>query len=206
MFPLLGSMLLGGLGSFFGASDAASNARRVAEARNAVLRDAIAKLEGFYDTNKGTFDKNMSNYSVEGQGARLTGAQGKRSDAVTGNLKLDDTGAGAPISASASPAVRSEMAKRMLSVHDAAVSRARAIGSLGGYGDAWLQNNLGNAQTSRDLGVTNSFAEGRKALVQPEQDLAAAAAYRAPSMFGPLLSGAGQLLGGFAGRGGSLFG
>lgn len=205
MDPLTVSLLLAGTGSsiaggIFGRNDALDAAQRKAEARNAVLRENIAKQEAFYGQNKGVFDANMSGYAAPAQAQRLQTAQDTRSSANTANVTQVDPNSIAT-QADASPAVKSEIAKRMLSTFNQATDRAKAMGKLGGYGDAWLQNQLGNRQADRDIGVTNSFAEGRKAILGPEQDAAEAAAYRPPSIWPTILKGAGSIMSGAAGAG-----
>jgi hypothetical protein len=203
MDPLSVGLLLAGTGAsigggILGRNDALANAQRAAEARNAVLAANIAKQQGFYDTNKGTFDANMSNYAQPAQAQQLQTAQDTRSAANTGNMTQVDPNS-ILTQADGSPAVKSEIVKRMLGTFNMATDRAKSMGKLGGYGDSWLQNQFGNLQADRDIGVTNSFAEGRKALLGPEQDAASAAAYQPPSIWGSLLSGAGSIASAFGG-------
>jgi hypothetical protein len=193
-------------GGMISRNDALSNAQSQANARNASLAKNIGVLQGFGQDNRNTFDANMANYTPAAQQTQLTNAQDARSNSNVANI-TQETGADAPIAADASPASRSDLAKRMLSVYDGATTRAKALGKLGGYSDAWTQNMLDNAQAGRDIGVTNNYAEGRKALVGPEGDMAAAAAYKPPSIWGPLLQGAGSIASaaGGAGLGGGGF-
>jgi hypothetical protein len=204
MDPITATLLLGGtglnlFGGIIGQNDALANATAQANARNAVVRSAINQLDQYGAQNRGTFNDLMAGYSPTNQATTLAADQAKRSDSNVNAITTENPNA-TPIQADASPATRSDLAKRMLAVHDMAVDRAKAQGQLGGYSDAWLTNELNNAQAGRDIGVINNFAEGRKALVQPESDLAAAAAYRPPSIWGPLLSGLGSIAVGFGGR------
>lgn len=197
MDPITVGLLLGGtglnvLGGIFSRNDALANAAAQAQARNAVVKQAIGQLDQYGAENRSTFNTNMEHYAPAAQSAALAADQQKRGDANTAAITSDDPNA-VPIQGDASPASRSDLAKRMLAVHDYAVDQAKAKGNLGGYSDLWTENQLGNAQAGRDIGVINNFAEGRKALVQPEADLAAAAAYKPPSIWGPLLSGIGSI-------------
>src|SRR5258708_3766929 len=187
-------------GGIMGRNDALANAQAQAEARNAVVRDAIGKLNVFGAQNRGTFDANMTNYDPATQAAQLQSAQDTRSGNNVNAITTQDPNA-TPIQADASPATRADLAKRMLAVHDQAVGRAKSMGQLGGYSDQWINNQLGNAQAGRDIGVVNNFAEARNALVQPEAALAAAAAYNTPSLWGALLSGAGSTMSAAGGAG-----
>lgn len=179
---------------------ALDNAKRQAAARNAVLAENIKKQEGFFDQNKGVWDANIGRYAQPAQEQQLQTAQDARSADNAGNItKVDATGV--PTQADASPAVKSEIAKRMLSTFNQSTDRAKQMGKLGGYSDTWLANQLGNRQADRDIGVTNTFAEGRKALLAPEQDAASAASYKAPSPWGAILKGTGQIMSAGAGAG-----
>jgi hypothetical protein len=189
---LLGGAALSSGGGILSRNDALAEATREAQARNAVVRDAITKLDAFGDQNRTTFNNNMQAYDPATQAAALAKAQDTRSANNTGAVTTQDPNA-TPIQGDASPATRADLAKRMLAVHDQVIQRAQAQGKLGGYSDQWTNNQLGNAQAGRDIGVVNNYAEGRKALVGPESDLAAAAAYRPPSIWGPLLSGLGGI-------------
>jgi hypothetical protein len=73
------------------------------------------------------------------------------------------------------------------------------LAKLGGYNDAWFNNMLSGEEAKRQVGFGNSLAEEEKSLIGPEQDAAAAAVYRPPSLWGPLLQGAGQLGAAYAG-------
>lgn len=217
MDPLTLSLLLGGTalstaGGMFGRSDALANAAAQARARNESLAKNIGILNGFEDQNQKTFGGNIAHYAPEEQGKLLTDAQTTRGNNNAAAISGPDMSL--PIPADASPASRSDLAKRMLAVHEGATARAKATGKLGGYSDAWTTNQLNDAQANRDIGVTNNYAEGRKALIGPEGDLAATGAYQSPSIWGPLLSGAGSIasaaggargfggFGGFSGGGG----
>jgi glycine cleavage system pyridoxal-binding protein P len=134
----------------------------------------------------------LAGYSAPAQAAQLANAQTKRSNNNVAAITTDNPST-VPIQQDASPATKADLAKRMLAAHDFAVSRAKAKGALGGYADTWLQNELANSQAGRDIMTVNNAAEGRKALVGPESDLAAIEAYKPPSMWSALLSGLGSI-------------
>lgn len=205
MDPITIGLLLGGTalnigGGILGRNDALKNAQRQAEARNAVLADNIAKQQGFFNDNKGVWDTNIARYGQPAQEARLQTAQDTRSNNNVGNIKQVDT-ASIPTQADASPAVKSEIAKRMLATFNQSTERAKSMGKLGGYSDAWMQNQLDNRQADRDINVTNSFAEGRKALLAPEQEAAGMTAYKPPSIWPTLMKGAGSIASAAGGAG-----
>lgn len=179
-------------GGIISRNEASDNARRQAEARNAKLAANLGILDIYAADNAKTFDTNIGHYAQPAQQQRLEGAQQHRGDVGAGAM-TDLNPNEVPISADASPAVRGEIAKRMLAVHNGAVERAKATGKLGGYTDAWAQNELDNKQAARDIGVTNNYAEGRKAIIGAESDNAASAATQSPSIWGPLLQGVGSI-------------
>jgi hypothetical protein len=210
MDPISVSLFLAGVGSSLGGSilgqnDALANATAQANARNAVVQSAIAKLSGFGAQNETTMSNLLAGYSAPAQTAQLANDQAKRSANNVAAITSDNPNS-VPIQVDASPATKADLAKRMLAAHDYGVARAKAKGALGGYADTWLTNELNNSQAGRDIMTVNNAAEGRKALVQPEADLAAAAAYKPPSMWGPLLAGAGSVLTGMGAKGGSFAG
>jgi hypothetical protein len=204
------SLALAGLGAnlgggILGQNDALANATAQANARNAVVQSAIQKLNAFGAQNETTMSNLLTGYSAPAQAAQLANNQAKREANNVSAITTQDPNA-IPIQADASPATKADLAKRMLAAHDFAVSRAKAKGALGGYSDTWLTNELNNSQAGRDIMTVNNAAEGRKALVGPESDLAAAAAYKPPSMWSALLSGLGSIGVAAGAKGGSFAG
>jgi hypothetical protein len=193
-----GSAGLGAYGAYATKQSNLKNASDIAQARNFILAQNIAKQNAYGNVNADIFGTNIGNYDPNTQTQNLENAQAVRSKTNVENISDADPNS-VPLSDTAPAAVRSEIAKRMLTVHDAAVDRAKAAGKLGGYGDAWLTNELGNNAATRDIGVVNNYSAGRRALLGPEQDAASVAAYSAPSIWGTLLSGAGNIGGSLAG-------
>lgn len=191
-------------GAVVNKNSATSAASRDAAARNLVLKDTLAREQKFASQNAGELQGNIAHYAPGSQEAQLADAQGARTASAVGNM-TPDTGS-VPFTADAPPAVKSELAKRMLAVHDGAVDRATKSARVGGYGDTWLKNNLASNEADRNIGVTNNFANGEKAILNPQQDAASAAVYKPPSIWGPVLTGAGGIAAGAAGAGKGLGG
>jgi hypothetical protein len=82
-------------------------------------------------------------------------------------------------------------------------NQGTASGKLGGYGDSWFNSGLIEQEAARKIGVGNSLANETKSLIGPEQDLAAAAAYKTPSWIPGVMQGVGSMLGSYSGRGGN---
>jgi hypothetical protein len=192
---------LGVGGKLLANNEAANNAKAEAAARNAVLQDTLRREQGFADANKGEQDKNLAHYAPGAQGQQLTDAQTARGNTVTGNMTTADPN-DIPLTSDAPAAVRGEIAKRLMSVHDAAVTRAKDNANLGGYGDTWLTNSLNTADADRNIGVNNNYANGQKSILASLQDSAGAAAYKPPSIWSTILGGASSLAAGKAGAGG----
>jgi hypothetical protein len=200
---LAGAVGLGAAGSIINGNSAKEAAQRDAQARNAVLAQTIAKEKGYAADNAKEFGGNIAHYAPGSQDAQLASAQAKRTATMTGNMTSADPTA-VPLPADTNPAATGDLAKRMLAVHDGAVSRAGLTAKVGGYGDTWLQNNLNTNEADRNIGVTNNYAEGQKAILPALQDDAAAAAYKPPSVWGSVLSGLGGVAAGAAGGGKSI--
>ena len=202
-FTLAAAVGLGAAGSAISGNDAKAAAARDAAARNAVLAQTITKENGYAADNAGQMGTNIAHYAPGSQEAQLADAQAKRTTNMTGNITQTDP-ASVPLPADTNPAASSDLAKRMAAVHDGVVNRAGLTAKLGGFGDTWLQNNLNTNEADRNIGVTNNYAEGAKAILPAQQDAAAAAAYKPPSIWGSLLSSAGSVAGGAAGAGKGL--
>jgi hypothetical protein len=199
MLLLGGSALASVGGGILSRNDAMSNAQAEARARNQILSSKIGNLEGIYNnTNKPAFDSLMAGYSPGAQSAGLASSQDKRAGANAANVSADNASS-IPISADAAPAVKAAYARKMQDAVDYATNYAKSQGKLGGYSDQWFNNNLNNQEAGRQIGFGNSLAEGQKSLIGPEQDAAAAASYKTPSIWGPALQGLGSLGAAYAG-------
>ena len=180
----------------------ANNQAAQAAAANQQLAKNIGTLNNYGASNEKALGTDLSGYSPTNQAQALTDAQNARSNSSAGNIS-DPAAAGMndiPVG-DAPPAVKSEIAKRMLGVHDAAVARAKALGKLGGYGDVWFENQLRNQAAGRDISTTNNLADTLKPLIGTESQLAG---NTVASPLGSYVSGLGSILGSYAGGGGNL--
>lgn len=196
------------LGGLMGRSDAASMAKDKAIARNAALTRSLEKQAQYAAENRGNFDTRMTDYAPGAQDKALTGAQDARTATSIGAITAPTDASEMGFSKSAPDVVRSEYAKRMLGAYQYATDRAKASGKLGGYGDTWLDNNVGIADTGRRIGTVNNFSQAENAMLPAQMDLAEQSVTRRPSMWGPILQTGGMLLAGSGARGGlsSMFG
>lgn len=200
--PITLSLLVGGAamsagGGIWGRNDALNNAQREANARNGILSGAIGNLGQIYsNTNAPAFSGAVGAIDP----ANLGKAQTSRTAAITGNLPGAEI-AGAPATPSdAPPALAGDRRAALRDAFSNVTGQAKATGNLGGYGDQWFNSNLAAQDAGRKIGVGNSLANETKSLIGPEQDLAAAAAYKTPSPWPGLLKGIGGLMGAAGGN------
>jgi hypothetical protein len=106
----------------------------------------------------------------------------------------------APSGGDAPPAVGNAYRGDLADAFNFATNEATNSGKLGGYGDQWFNSNLTQQDAARKIGIGNSNAENLKSLLPAEQDIAQAEAYKPPSPWGQILSGAGSMLGSYSGR------
>lgn len=194
---------LGAAGKIAAGSEAQNAAAREAAARNAVLKTTLDKENGLAGQNATLLNGNVAGYAPGAQDTQLHAAQDARTATSTGNISAADPNS-VPITSDAPPAVRGEIAKRMLAAHDGAVDRAKLSGKLGGFGDTWLTNQLRTSEADRNIGVNNNYAEGNKSILPALQDDAAAAVYKPPSIWSTILGGASNVAAGAAGAGKGL--
>lgn len=186
-------------------SEQDANANSIASARNGVLQQYLDRQRKLGQEGRGYFDKRMEDYAPGKQGEALDKAQTERTDSILKDVSAPNTDA-IPLTGSTPQVVKGEIAKRMLTTFQQATDRAKAAGKVGGYGDTWLGNNFGVADTARRVGTVNNFSQNEAALLPNEQQFAEIAARKQPSMWGPILSAGGNMLAAGAGRGWNPFG
>jgi hypothetical protein len=186
-------------------SEADANANSIASARNGVLQQYLDRQRKLGEEGRGYFDTRMQDYAPGKQAEALDKAQADRTEGILKNVSAPNVDA-VPLTGSTPQVVKSEIAKRMLATFQQATDRAKAAGKLSGYGDSWLGNNLGVADTARRVGTVNNFSQNEAALLPNEQQFAEVAARKQPSIWGPILSAGGNLVASAAGRGANPFG
>lgn len=198
-----GGAALSGTGSMISQKGNFDNQTGMAQASNAELAKSNAKQQGFAGQNADTLGTDLSFYQPDAQAKQLATAQQTRGANNVANISAPDAAPQAAVPAGTPPAVAAEYAKRAGAAHDYAAGVGQAEGDLGGYNDSFFQNSLRDQQANRDIGVTNSYSNEEKSLLPARQQLAQAAAYKQPSIWGPLLTGAGNMM---ASAGGSKLG
>jgi hypothetical protein len=186
-------------GGLWSRSDQLNNAQREANARNGVLSTAINGLNQDYSNiNAPAFSGAVGGIPTA---ASLKGAQDARTGTILGNVK-GPTALTSAVS-DAPPALAKTSASQMKNATDFIQNQGAATGKLGGYGDSWFNSGLNEQDAARRIGVGNLFANETKSLIGPEQDLAAAAAYKTPSWIPGVMQGVVSMLGSYSGRGGN---
>jgi hypothetical protein len=180
--------------------EATSNANNVAMARNRALQATLDRTRGMSKDSRAVFDKRAEEIAP----AKLA----KTQEDVTANRTagLTDavdkaTPADVPLAGSAPAVVKSEVASRMKDAMESGINRAKALGKLGGYGDLWSQEGFANQDASRNIDVQQNLISGQMSMLPYQQQLAELRATRAPSLWGPVLQGAGSVIGSAAGAG-----
>lgn len=185
-------------GGYINRKSQLDNATAAANARNNVLSQTIGGLDKIYNTNNApAFAGAVGSVDIN----KLPEAQAERTAEIEANLP----GASSPGSyggaSDAPPAVNAARAAALSRAFNFAKTGAENTGRLGGYTDQWFKSNLAGQGASRKIGLGNANAENLKALLPGQQDLAQAASYSPPSVWGPILTGAGSVLGSAAGGG-----
>lgn len=186
-------------GSLISRSEAIKNANAQAAARNAVLKQYTDKQAALENEGRGYLNKTLDTYAPGN--TQLQDAQAGRNATISNTVGAASDPNTVPTTNGAPPAVKGEIAKRMLEAFQRSTAHAKALGNTGGYGDQWFNNNVGINDTSRNIGVLNNFSRGNTGILQSQQDLAETAAYKRPSLWGPILQAGGSALLGASGRG-----
>ena len=190
---LLGG-LLQGIGGMVTANEDQKNADRIARARNQRLQAALKRNDEYARVARERFDSRTDGQAADPEGD-LNAAKTGTGEAIAANIETPDYEAGAPISGSAPPIVRSALAKKMLDTFQQSTTQAKALGALGGYSNYWFDQGVDTTGAGRDIGIQNDFSRGNMAILPYEQDFAEVQANKPRSGLGGLLSG----LGGFFG-------
>lgn len=181
-------------GGMISRKSALDTAQAEANARNGALANTIGGLDKIYSgTNAPAFNSAVGAVNV----GNLAPAQDARVANNVGAITKPDINA--PSGGDMPPAVANAYKGDLADAFKFATNQATASGKLGGYGDQWFNSNLAKQDAARKIGIGNSNAENLKSLLPAQQDIAAAEAYRPPSMIGGVMQGVGNMMGGYAG-------
>lgn len=198
--PLAGLGLAANIaGSVMQRGEADKQAAAVADARNRVLQSYLKKQGDLSQEARGEIAGVLQKYAPGN--TQLADAQGARTGVIMDTVGNTSDPNAVPLTREAPPAVRGEIAKRMLEAFNRSTTKAKTMGALGGYGDQWFNNNVDINAANRNIDMVNNFSRGNSSILQSQQDLAEAAAYKRPSIWGSVLSAGGNLALSAAGRG-----
>jgi hypothetical protein len=181
-------------GNAISSHEAEQNMKAQQAARNQVLDQFLKKQRDYQDQNTAAFNKQTDSMSADQNAQSQTEAIDNRNAAIERSTGSEPTSASAiPLSGSAPSVVKQEIAKRVGDAFTAATDNVKKQAKAASYGDVFQKNNIGIQEAGNNIGTTNSFARDDAALLPARQDLASAAAYKAPSGWGSVLSGLGTV-------------
>lgn len=199
---LAGSAALSGGGALMANNQANKQAAAIAKARNDVLNRTLAKNDRIAADSRSVFDRRRQDVEPEA-------VQQQQQDATTERTDIGESAVTAPVpgsiplSGSAPNVVTQAFAKRMSDAVGKGKSEAQALGRLGGFGDMWFGQGIGNAAAGREMGVNQNFASGNTGILPYLQDFAEIGATKPMSPIPGIMQAAGQAMGSFAGGGGT---
>ncbi len=201
--PVLLGAVLSGVGSMITASEQEANAKRQAKARNDKMELTLGRNDQIAQHSKETLDRRLGKITPDAVAKDQKGQTAQRTAQVQAQVADPNASAGAiPLAGDAPDVVKSALATKMLDVFKQGKSRAQALGTLGGYGDQWMDQGFANAGMGRNQSIDNNFMQGNLSILPAQQDVAERNAYKPISPIGGILSGLGGMFsggGGFSG-------
>jgi hypothetical protein len=177
------------------------NANRAARARNQELAATRTRLRGFEDKNrKEGVEKALGKFSKEEQAKTQEDATTRRDVAITEALGATPTTDAIPLEG-APEIIKGNMGKKLRDVFNTATAHAKLAAKPLTWQDTLQGNNIGLTEAGRLVDTYNSFARQEAAMLPAQQDFAAFAAQKDPSIWGPVLQAAGSAAAGAAGSG-----
>ncbi len=196
----LGSTALSGVGSMMQQNEAAKNAARIQNARNAELDALRTRNKKLSDEATGIFDERMSRQAPDAQqNTQEQVAQQRVSELVGAAESAPQVDMG--LSGSAPDIVRSEFAKRIADSVGKAKKDAESLGKLGAFSQMQFDNALDNQRTANRISVPVGFAQSNTQMLPYLQNEAELNATKPSSGIGQILQGAGTAGGFLAGSG-----
>lgn len=197
---LIAGTALSAGGSLLGQQQASAQAQAIADARNRVLQQTLAKNDKIAEQSRELFNQRRDEIQPDQVQQNQAKETQERTDAGEAAVRAPSAGE-VPLSGSAPSVVSQAFEKRMGSAVDKGKAEAQSLGKLGGYGDFWFGEGLGNAAAGRDMGVNQNYASGNLALMPILQDYAEIGATKAPNPIPAIMQAAGSALGAYAGGG-----
>lgn len=188
-------------GNYLNSQNALGNQKNAIWASNNANTALQAKENELQKQSSGIFDQTLKPFQGELPGQNLSAAQGGNTAAISGNAPTAAALAGGATTGNAPQVVadseNKSIADRMKTIGD----NGARLGALSGY-DALNQDTGRNLRdSSNQLGVIGNFAQQDANVGAATRQAAITNSQKAPSPFGDLLAGGGQVLSAGAGRG-----
>jgi len=184
----------------------------VAKLRNKILNEYVGRQKEFTGQNQEAFKGGVSGYTAPAMEESRAGAEAGRNEFL-GKQIAGIPQAEVAMRDSDSPAVASELAKKMGEALASSTAGAGRAAKLGSFGDSWTAAGEGAQDSARKIDTTNNFARGEIAMLPADQDLQEFVLrkpiYKAganSSNPAGMLSGLGGLVGSLAGAYGNKIG
>ena len=204
---LIGSALLGGVGSVATSAAQQKSAKRQADARNEALSSFLDKNKILEDEARVALESRLDQEKLAPTEA-VQPLSAVRADAANAALDASSVAAPIPLGGNAPAVVANRAATAQAGTDAEARRRAAALADVRGVGDLLFEKGLSTQATGRDLGQINTFARANARLLPIQQDLAQTAAAAKGGGFlgtvGPIASALGTL--GSTAAGAGVFG
>lgn len=142
----------------------------VAKLRNKILNEYVGRQKEFTAQNQEAFKGGVGGYAAPAMEESRAGAETGRNEFLTKQV------AGIPqtevtLRDSDSPAVRSELARKLSEAAAGATAGAGRAAKLSSYGDSWTTAGEGAQDSARKIDTTNNFARGEISMMPADQDM-----------------------------------
>ncbi|HEY5798472.1 MAG TPA: hypothetical protein VIU82_26005 [Bosea sp. (in: a-proteobacteria)] len=176
-----------------------------AKLRNKILNQYVGRQKEFTGQNQEAFKGGVGGYAAPVMEESRAGSEASRNDFLNKQI------AGIPqtemaVRDSDSPAVASELAKKMGEAFASTTAGAGRAAKLGSFGDSWTTAGEGAQDSARKIDTTNNFARGEIAMLPADQDLQEFVLRKPIYKAGANPNNPAGLLGGLGGLVGSLAG
>lgn len=184
-------------------NEAVSNQAAAITAKNKAAGDTIAKEQALQKQSSGIFDQTLAPY--QGSAApNLATSQAANSAAISANAPTADALTAGSTSGNAPKVVQdanaSAIGSRLSKLHASDL----ALGNLTGYDSANAANAIDFTSAKDKIGTVGNFARENAAVGGAQMEADIANSQKAPSPWGDLLQGAGQVGVYYAGQNGAF--
>jgi hypothetical protein len=203
-YAAIASALAATGGTIMNANQQASNQANAIRAKNEQTARTIAAEKALQDQSSGIFSQTMKPFQDSAPQQNLQTAQDTNTNAIAANAPTASSLAGGATTGNAPKVVQdsenSTIANRLKSIGQ----KGTALGALTGYDTNNQALDRGLQDSRLQLGTIGDFAKQTAGVGAAQTEAAIANSQKAPSPFGDLLEGAGQLGSLYAGKNGAF--